>query len=401
MKKTLLLIASITLSGCATQTSNPFQSFQAKDLNRLVRTGHLKQKKQSFFVINDSSSSMSDPYLGSGFSGQATATKLSVEKELLNRMNQTIPNIKLSSGLRSFGFGPCVSWGFSKLNQATQRYSTASFADAINSLECSSGGTNVTSSFTAASADLASASGTIALILLSDGHNYDSSPIPQVHALKQQYGNKLCIYTVWVGNKKEQAGQAVLQEISDISGCGFSTTAAAISSSSSMVNFVKKVFFTSITPITPIDSSYSIVQESDSDGDGILDNRDRCPNTPRGAVVDKDGCWSFRGVLFDVNKASIKAGFENTFDNATKVLRLNPSLTVEIQGHTDSQGSAQYNQNLSERRANSVKYLLIKNGIDASRLVTIGFGEAEPVSDNHTRAGRANNRRVVFKRTDK
>jgi len=390
MKKNLLTvtaIATVALSGCATQSISSFQPFQAKDLNALVRSGELQQKKDTFFVINDSSSSMSDTYTGAGFS---SSTKLSVEKELLNRMNQTIPNITLSSGLRSFGYGSCLDWGFTKLNQAVQSYSSASFDGAISSLNCSSGGTPVASALTAANGDLASASGNIAVILLSDGHSYDVSPVPAVETLKATYGNKLCVYTVWVGNEGQQDGQAVLQQLSDISGCGFSTTAGAISSSNGMADFVTKVFFNQV----------AVVAEGDADGDGVLDSKDRCPNTPKGAIVDKDGCWAFHGVLFDYDSANIKAGFENVFDNAIKVLRLNPSLTVEIQGHTDSRGAEAYNQRLSENRALSVKQLLVNNGIAASRLTTKGFGESRPVASNDTDAGRAHNRRVAYKRTD-
>jgi len=390
MKKNLLTaaVATLALSGCAIQSINTFQPFQAKDLNALVKSGQLQQKKDNFFVINDSSSSMSETYLGAGFPGQSEPTKLSVEKELLSRMNKTIPNISLSSGLRSFGFGSCLDWGYTKLNQAVQSYSSSAFNSAINSLECSSGGTPVASAFTAANTDLTGTSGNIAVILLSDGHNYDISPVPALQSLKTQYGDKLCVYTVWVGNEEQKAGQAILQQLSDISGCGFSTTADAIASSNGMANFVTKVFFT------------PVAIDGDADGDGVLDSKEKCPNTPKGAIVDTDGCWAFHGVLFDFDKATIKSGFENVFDNAIKVLKLNPGLTVEIQGHTDSKGSEKYNQKLSENRALAVKQLLVSNGISASRLTTKGFGESKPVASNDTEDGRAHNRRVVYKRTD-
>jgi OOP family OmpA-OmpF porin len=388
MKKILLqatTIASIALTGCATQSINTAQPFQAKDLTSTVSSGRLVQKTNTFFVINDSSSSMSDIYTGSGF---GSSTKLTVEKEILGRMNQTIPNIPLTSGLRSYGFGPCLSWGYTQLNQAVQNYSSSAFNGAISSLKCSSGGTPIASAFEAASTDLSSTTGNIAVILLSDGHSFDITPAPAVQALKEQYGDKFCLYTVWVGNENEAPGQAVLQDLSDISGCGFSTTAAAIASSDGMADFVTNVFFKPWV-------------EGDADGDGVLDSKDKCPNTPKGAIVDKDGCWAFHGILFDYDKSTIKAGYENLFDNAIKVLKMNPSLTVEIQGHTDNHGSNAYNQKLSAARAESVKqYLVSKNGIEASRLTTRGFGESKPVASNATDEGRAHNRRVVYKRTD-
>jgi OOP family OmpA-OmpF porin len=394
MRYLLLLattIVALTLSGCANHPISTFHPFQEKDLNPLIQSGELQQKTDTFFVINDSSSSMSDTYLGAGFPGQSQPTKLSVEKELLGRMNQTIPNITLSSGLRSFGFGPCLAMGFTQLNQSVKNYTSAEFDNSINTLECSSGGTPVVSSFEAASSDLTSAPGNIAVILLSDGHNYDASPYPAAKALKEQYGDKLCIYTVWVGNNKEIDGRAVLQSLSNVSACGFSTTADKIASSKGMANFVTKVFFNVIPAVVP---------ELDTDGDGVVDSKDKCPNTPKSAIVDKDGCWAFHGVLFDFDKATIKSGYESVFENAIKVLKLNPGLTVEIQGHTDSRGSDDYNQTLSENRAKSVKQHILNHGVNSSRLTTKGFGESQPIASNDSDEGRAENRRVVYKRTD-
>ena len=389
MKKTLLTaaVATLALSGCATQSTNSYQSFQAQDLNSLLSSGKYKQTKNNFLVINDSSSSTGNIYEGAGFAGE---TKLSVEKELLNRMNKTIPNLPLKSGLRSFGFGPSVNWdGYTVLNQAMETYSSASFNNAISTLEYSSGGTPVASAFTAANADLASTTGNTAVILLSDGNLFDISPVPAVQALKEQYGDKLCVYTIWVGNESESEGQAVLQQLSDISGCGFSTTASAVSSNAGMADFVTKAFLAT----QPVDG--------DADKDGVLDSKDKCPDTPKGAIVDRDGCWAFHGVLFDFDKASIKPGFEKVFNNATKILKLTPSITVQIQGHTDSKGSDAYNQKLSAERAASVKQLLVNNGIAASRLTIKGFGESKPTASNDTEEGRAHNRRVTFQRTDK
>jgi len=391
MKKTLLTattIATVALSGCATQSINTFQPFQAKNLNGLISAGYLEQKQDTFFVINDSSSSTGKTYLGSGFPGQSNPTKLSIEKELLNRMNKTIPNITLTSGLRSFGYGSCVDWGYTKINQTVQNYSTASFDSAIKTLECSSGGTPVASAFTAANDDLASSTGNISVILFSDGHNYDVSPVPAIETLKSTYGDKLCVYTVWVGNENEASGQAILEGLSSVAGCGFSTTASTIASSDGMANFVTKVFFNQKTPVV------------DNDADGILNNTDQCPNTPKGAIVDKDGCWAFHGILFDFDKSAVKPGYDQLFKNAILVLKSNPNLTVEIQGHTDNSGETSYNQSLSENRAATVKQILIDNGISASRLTSVGFGESRPVASNDTEDGRIHNRRVVYKRTD-
>jgi OOP family OmpA-OmpF porin len=105
-------------------------------------------------------------------------------------------------------------------------------------------------------------------------------------------------------------------------------------------------------------------------------------------------------VLFDHDSSKIKAGNEAIFANALDVLKQNPALTIEIQGHTDSDGTEEYNQKLSERRANAVKQKLVDNGVNPARLTTKGFGELNPAASNATEEGRAYNRRVQHKRTD-
>ncbi|MGZ8918902.1 MAG: OmpA family protein, partial [Methylobacter sp.] len=111
MHKILLTAASIAallLSGCASQPSSTFEIFQAQDLNGLVSSGQYVQKANNFFVINDSSSSMTEEYFGVGYPAQPSPTKFLIEKEVLNRINQTIPDLNLTSSIRSFGFGDCL-----------------------------------------------------------------------------------------------------------------------------------------------------------------------------------------------------------------------------------------------------------------------------------------------------
>lgn len=385
------VLAGAIATGCATQAIRGFQAFQAEDLNPLVKSGKLVQKTDSFFVINDSSSSMSHTYLGSA---DYQGSKLDVEKDLLNKFNKSIPAIPLSSGLLSFGFGPCLSWGSTQLNQPMAKYSSQAFDTAIASLQCSSGGTPLAEALTAAKPDIAGVSGNIALIVLSDG--MDGSPATSAaEALKAQFGDRLCIYTVWVGNDADKAGQANLQEIADISACGLSSNGESIASPKGMSDFVKKVFFregkAAPMPAVP----------ADDDQDGVINSKDKCPDTPKGAIVDKDGCWSFHGVLFDFDSDKIKSKFHPVIQNAVDVMKLNPGLTVEIQGHTDGRGTDAYNQKLSERRASAVKAELIKLGVDGKRLTTVGYGKKQPVESNATDEGRAYNRRVAYKRTDK
>ena len=101
-------------------------------------------------------------------------------------------------------------------------------------------------------------------------------------------------------------------------------------------------------------------------------------------------------VLFDVGSSSIKPGAEAQIQKVGQVLKKYPETEIMIAGHTDSTGSAKFNQQLSEHRANNVKLVLVRAGVAPSRIETIGFGQTAPVADNSTQEGRQQNRRVVI-----
>jgi OOP family OmpA-OmpF porin len=137
----------------------------------------------------------------------------------------------------------------------------------------------------------------------------------------------------------------------------------------------------------------------DLDGDGVPNERDKCPNTRKGAVVDLDGCEveaviSLDGVHFAFDKSDLTPQAMSILDSAAALLDKHDRVLVEVAGHTDSIGTEAYNQGLSERRANSVKNYLVSKGVKASRLTAKGYGESQPVASNDTEAGRAENRRV-------
>jgi OmpA-OmpF porin, OOP family len=102
-------------------------------------------------------------------------------------------------------------------------------------------------------------------------------------------------------------------------------------------------------------------------------------------------------VLFDFDKTAVKPDGAKILDRLIAFLKENPDKKVELEGHTDSVGTEQYNQGLSERRAASVKDYLTKRGVAAGRIATRGFGETKPIADNKTAEGRAKNRRVEIK----
>jgi outer membrane protein OmpA-like peptidoglycan-associated protein len=101
-----------------------------------------------------------------------------------------------------------------------------------------------------------------------------------------------------------------------------------------------------------------------------------------------------RGVNFDFDKATIRSDARPVLDEAINILKSQGGVAVIAEGHTDSTGPEAYNMTLSQRRAKAVRDYLVAGGIDASRIETVGYGETQPVADNSTRDGRAQNRRV-------
>jgi len=142
----------------------------------------------------------------------------------------------------------------------------------------------------------------------------------------------------------------------------------------------------------------------DTDGDGVLDKDDKCPEV-KGTVANK-GCPEVseavmmklneysRTILFDSGKSSFKKQTYPTLVSITEILKEYPYSRFLVEGHTDSDGSNEMNQTLSENRAAAVKNYLVENGIQADRLKSTGFGETKPMDTNKTAKGKAKNRRV-------
>jgi len=137
----------------------------------------------------------------------------------------------------------------------------------------------------------------------------------------------------------------------------------------------------------------------DADGDGVCDDKDKCPGTPEGVKVDERGCWVIEGLRFDFDESVIKPGYYPSLNDVVRVMEENPDLEVEIRGHTCDIGTDSYNQKLSERRAKAVFDYLSNKGIDAKRLSWKGFGEKQPAYPNTTEGNRAKNRRVELERS--
>lgn len=156
--------------------------------------------------------------------------------------------------------------------------------------------------------------------------------------------------------------------------------------------------------------------DPDNDKDGILDPQDRCPldAETKNGKDDEDGCPDLirvdredgriqilDSIYFANNSDRILERSYPLLEEMAEALAAHPELgAIGIEGHTDSNGSAESNRKLSQRRADSVLKFLIERHVPSERLSATGFGEARPIADNKTEAGRAQNRRVEFKLKD-
>jgi outer membrane protein OmpA-like peptidoglycan-associated protein len=148
--------------------------------------------------------------------------------------------------------------------------------------------------------------------------------------------------------------------------------------------------------------------DKDNDKDGVLDATDKCPNEPGPAdnngcpkkyehiVVTNDKIELKQKIFFDTNKASIQPRSFGLLDEIASVLRGRSTMTVRIEGHTDSRGARAHNLKLSQSRADSVRQHLVGLGIEPQRMESRGYGPDQPIETNKTAAGREKNRRVEF-----
>ena len=175
---------------------------------------------------------------------------------------------------------------------------------------------------------------------------------------------------------------------------------------------------------------------SDSDGDTIFDIDDDCPNTPAGTAVGPDGCGpdevniktryeddasmaeAFRSehpegtdlaalakkesidldISFAPNRSTIDPQYDADMKQAAAFIAAHPGVKIAVEGHTDSTGSKATNKRLSQKRADTVRWIMVRDyGVDPKRIVATGFGESQPIADNSSQDGRARNRRVLMK----
>ncbi|MFP4035653.1 MAG: OmpA family protein [Desulfovermiculus sp.] len=375
-------------------------------------------KVDNFIFLFDASGSMRDSYMGQGVpegvSGAIPASdgahfKFTHAQKAMLDMNEMIPELDYQAGL--FQGATTIQSA-----QDMQSYDSSSFAQAIEQTDVASkmfgNTTPLADGIQNLESELENLSGETAVIVFTDGGaNQGGDPARVVERLSAQHNT--CFHIVSYAQSMDE--KKTINAMADARDCTVMVSGEDMQDEDKMQGFVQRVFYSTAKdsdgdgvydeddkcPDTP--AGVEVDEDGcpvDSDGDGVPDYKDKCPDTEAGAEVDDEGCpypVSKRiKVYFDFDKAEIKDKYHDELKEMAQYLSRNQDTEVVIEGHTDSTGPAEYNMGLSERRAESVKdYLTDKLDIDASRLDTKGYGETRPVADNSSKEGRQKNRRVI------
>jgi len=353
----------VLLAACATAPP-AMAPFSAQDLNGKVQSGEYMAKPENFVVVFDSSSSMAEAYKGQLNTGNS---KFAVAKDLVDRMNQTIPALPIQGALTTFGVG--ISKKPVTTVYGLTDYTQDGFKEGLGKISKPGGTTPMGLGLAEASALLKDSQGDIAVIVFSDG--VENSPaisaLSAANTMKEEFGDRLCVYTVFVGN--DDKGRKVMNDLAASTACGSAKSADELATAGAMAAFVEEVFLEK-APMKPAPAPAPL------------------------PVPQPKISWILSGVNFDLNKAVVRQDAKDILQNDIKILKENPQIRVEVQGHTCDLGDAAYNMDLSDRRANAIKDYLISQGIAADRLTARGYGEERPRFPNDSEANRAKNRRV-------
>lgn len=363
----LPMLLAVVLAGCAgmKEASQPLTFTPAT-----FEAGKYLAKADNFQLVIDASMTM----------GADDQKNLMSAKNFTSAVNQSLPaDFTANMGLRSFGHSDKQSSKPTELLYGVEKYSRSGMQAGLDKLKYAGGTSPMGAAINAAGADFEKAGGSGTLVIVSDGtQNVMDDAIASIAALKAKMGDKLCVYTVWVGD--DAVGQKYLDKVAAAGGCGAAYTGAALTDQKAMADFVDKVFL-KLKPIPPA----PVVAPTPPPPPA--------PAPPPPAPMMKKEVITFN-LLFDFDKSDIKDEFIPVLEQAKKILDEDPTATYIIAGHTDWTGTDAYNQKLSERRAASVKKWLVQHGIAADRMETIGYGESQPKYDNKTKEGRKLNRRV-------
>ncbi|MGO9138507.1 MAG: OmpA family protein, partial [Syntrophales bacterium] len=357
------------LIGCATtQKAGPV--IKAGDLSMKLKSGQYIQNANNFEIIFDKTGSMGSDYAG--------VQKFVIEKSLVSKFNSYIPDLNLNGGLRTLGQN-YADFDVTKLEYGIVKYDPEGLNGVIQKLSTPYGDSPLETAILAAGNDLKPFPGKSALVIFTDGVDMGDAPVKAAANVKSQYGDNLCIYTVLIGNDVQ--GAKVLDQIVNAGQCGVSVKGDDLADDAAMGAFVGKIFLAQKPAEAPAPPPPAPVEEMK-----------KAPEVEQ-KILEKGRATL--DVKFDFDKAVVKPQYYKDIQSVAEVMKKYPDLKIVIEGHTDNVGGNKYNLNLSQKRAEAVKNVMVtKFNIEPSRLTAKGFGESKPIASNSTKEGRQKNRRV-------
>jgi outer membrane protein OmpA-like peptidoglycan-associated protein len=368
----------VLFTGCA--------SFKPVDLNPRIKSGQLVQKTDNFVVLFDKSGSMG---LLRG-KPVVNETRLIQARDTTKNMIATMPDTKLNAGLMTF-------WAEkTNLIYGMKSLVKEDYTKAVNSIEFATGRTDMEKAITAAGNDLRRAEGNSAIIIVSDfseNPNVDDiRPVAVMDAItkvNKDYGDKLCVYDIQIGyteNGKELS-ERIVQNVSG----GYTVNADKLATPEAMAAFVEKVISGNCSRYPKLVAKKVVIVATEPIAEEMIM-----------VTEEKVVILAFEDVHFDFDKSTLKPEAKAILKRNIQMLKDNPKAKVRIAGYTSAAGTPDYNQSLSERRANAVQEYLVSEGIiTPDRLSTIGYGEADPAmyeaapKQIYSKAAKAN-MRVLF-----
>ena len=378
----VLAIAALVLlglGGCATV----IKPVPAQDLNPKVKSGALVQKADNFQMILDTSASMDEPYTWKHFeyTSPMSTTKLEYEQHLARLFNDTIPNLKLTAGLRDFAGQRWLTRNYdTKLWYGMAPYSKEELGKAIYAVNTQGVESPLDKALDAATLDLKPLAGKSAVVIFTDGLDMPKA-VASAQAMKAALKDNVCIYAVLIGPDRMTIEQpkgealALLSKVVSAGQCGVLVNGKDVETAQGMAAFVERVFLGPPPPPPPPAAAPVVVP----------------PVVPAPAAPDK-----LEAIYFDFDKYVIKPEGREALKRNAEWLQKNPGKKVVVEGNCDERGTNEYNMALGQRRADAAAKFLTDLGIAKDRVGTVSYGEEKPVCKDANEACWSKNRRDDF-----
>ncbi|GAB6060853.1 OmpA family protein [Desulfonatronum parangueonense] len=295
--------------------------------------------------------------------------KIGYVKEILQAINNDIPNMTFNAGL--YTYGPFQEY------IAPAPYAQERLGQGIDSLQDQY---DIFGRLTPMGLGLQSLDTVVsglsdrrAVIMTTDGEsNLGPNPLPILEDMYAKYGNNICFHVISFA--QTPAERALVEQIAAINPCTVAVDGMDLLDDAKRDDFMRRVFYDiEIIPAAPVVEP------------------EPAPAPPVEEVI------VFRNINFDFDRSNIRSEFVPVLREAAEIIKARPGRTVVVDGHTCNIGPADYNMGLSQRRAASVRDFLVNEGVAAERIQTLAFGLTAPRFDNNTREGRSLNRRVEIR----